>query len=231
MISVLNIDSDVQFSNLLSIYMQSEGGFVLTSAKEGRAGCQLLADQGFDVILLESELQGISGFEVLRAIRRSGDDTPVIMFTARGDNLERYHAIQDEADIYLPKSCRLGELTDCIRRLHENREDWDAHSTHVMPGGMEQGLCLDDTHQSASIHGHSVPLSAEEYRVLATLARRRGQPVSRQALLDAACASGAPATGRLVDHCIGSLRRKLGPDADGQQLIRAVGRLGFTLRD
>ncbi len=230
MISVLNIDSDVQFSTLLSIYMQSEGGFVLTTAEDGQAGCELVADQGFDVILLESQLPGISGLEVLRAIRRSGDDTPVIMFTARGDNLERYSIILDEADMYLPKSCRLGELTDCIRRLHENREDWAGTAGQLPQDAAKEALCLDDIHQCASVCGRKVPLSAEEYRVLATLAARRGQAVSRQSLLDAACACGAPATAALVDRCIGSLRRKLGPDDNGQQVIRAVGGLGFTLR-
>lgn len=230
MISVLSIDSDVQFSTLLSIYLQSEGGFFLTTAKEGQSGRELLADEGFDIILLDSKLEGISGFEVLRAIRRSGDDTPVIMFTARGDNLERYHAIQDEADIYLPKSCRLGELADCIRRLHEDREALDAARASPTPTVNDAQLRLDDTHQSARLSGHTVPLSAEEYRVLAVLAAQRGQTVSRQALLDAACTSGAPATIRVVDRCIGSLRRKLGPDEQGQQLIRAVGELGFILR-
>ncbi|MGB1140082.1 MAG: response regulator transcription factor [Halioglobus sp.] len=230
MISVLSIDSDVQFSTLLSIYLQSEGGFVLTTAEEGRTGCELLADEGFDIILLDSKLEGISGFEVLRAIRRSGDDTPVVMFTARGDNLERYHAIQDEADIYLPKSCRLGELADCIRRLHEDHEEPDDSGAGSTAPVKDAPLRLDDAHQSARFSGHTVPLSAEEYRVLAALAERRGQAVSREALLDAACAAGAPATVRLVDNCIGSLRRKLGPDDQGHQLIRAVGELGFTLR-
>jgi two-component system response regulator CpxR len=230
MISVLSIDSDNQFCTLLSIYMQSEGGFVLTTASEGQAGCELLAEQGFDVILLDAELRGISGFEILRAIRRSGDDTPVIMFTSRGDNLERYHVIQHEADTYLPKSCRLQELTDCIRRLHEAHDAREALATPRPAAISSEELRLDHVHQSASFCGQTVPLTADEYRVLAVLAQRRGQTVTRKTLLEAARASGAPENVRLVDRCIGNLRKKLGPDADGQQLIKAVGSLGFTLR-
>lgn len=230
MISVLSIDSDNQFCTLLTIYLQSEGGFVLTTVDDGQAGCELLAEQGFDVILLDAELQGISGFEILRAIRRSGDDTPVIMFTSRGDNLERYHVIQHEADIYLPKSCRLRELSDCIRRLHEARDGDGLLAPPRATPLASADLRLDHVHQSAIFCGQTVPLSAEEYRILAMLSQRRGQTVTRKALLDAARACGAPTTARLVDRCIGNLRRKLGPDADGQQVIRAVGNLGFTLR-
>lgn len=230
MISVLSIDSDNQFCILLSIYMQSEGGFVLTTANEGQAGCELLAEEGFDVILLDAELRGISGFEILRSIRRSGDDTPVIMFTSRGDNLERYHVIRHEADTYLPKSCRLQELTDCIRRLHEAHDGAEAAAASRVTAYGNEELRLDHVHQSASFCGRTVPLGADEYRVLALLSQRRGQTVTRKALLDAARASGAPGNARLVDRCIGNLRKKLGPDPGGQQRIRAVGGVGFTLR-
>jgi len=223
MISVLSIDSDAQFSLLLSIFMQAEGGFVLSTAREGNAGCDLLADVGFDVILLESELPGTSGFEILRSIRRSGDDTPVIMFTARGDNLDRYRAVQDQADMYLPKSCRLPELTDCIRRLHHAAGDPIKRQAPPTDAGT---LALDKQRQRALYRGRSIPLSPSEYRVLATLAERDGKAVTRD-ILAAAAATGVQAA---VDNCIGSLRRKLGPGPQGEQLIRAVSDRGYTLR-
>ena len=230
MISVLSIDSDTQFSSLLAIYLKSEGGFFLTTAETGQHGCELLADEGFDVVLLDDELREISGFEVLRTVRRSGDDTPVIMFTTRGDNLARYHAIQDEADLQLPKSCRLAELADGIRRLHEDREGpgslYPAGETAVNG----QPLNLNRTHQRARYAGHTIALSAEEYQILAALAGQCGKPVSRTALLHAACTAGESTSMNDVDKCIGRLRRKLGPDDSGHQLIRAVGSMGFTLR-
>ena len=225
MISVLSIDADVAFSRLLSIYLQSEGGFFLNCISDGAQACDLIADQGFDVILLESELPGISGFEILRSIRRCGDLTPVIMFTARGDNLERFRALDDQADMYLPKSARLAELSESIRVLHYGLSSFAPDASHEQ---LPQ-LSLDAARLRAHYRGHLVPLSETEFRVLEVLVRRPGATISRADIAANALSreSGRPLAG--VEQCINSLRKKLGPGTNGRQTIRGAAGKGYTL--
>ena len=113
---ILMVDDDAAFTELVAEYVRGEGDLNITCVHDGQAGVDSTTSSAYDVVVLDVGLPALNGFEVLRQIR-SHSDVPVIMLTARGDDIDRILGLEIGADDYVPKPCNLRELVARIRAI------------------------------------------------------------------------------------------------------------------
>ncbi|MEM6989098.1 MAG: response regulator transcription factor [Myxococcota bacterium] len=167
---------------------------------------QHLAEQTFDVIILDRGMAGQDATEALAAWRKAGLVTPVLMLTAMHEVRDRVEGFEAGADDYLGKPFAMAELMLRVGALARRAND------HVPVHLEEGGLHLDTARREVRRDGVRLVLRAKEYAVLQWLMRRRGRVVTRQALRDACWADDA-AGSNVEESVIAGLRRKLGPPA------------------
>ena len=223
--AVLVIDDDTEFARMLVDYLRAEGGFRIETAHDGVTGAGRAVAEAFDLVVLDVGLPKIDGFEVLRRIRERVE-TPVIMLTARGDDIDRILGLEIGADDYLPKPCNFRELTARIRAiLRRTREPGEhaARGERTVVGDLE----LAAGARAAYVRGAPVPLTGAEFLVLEALVRAAGEIVDRDRISRHALGRRALPHDRSVDAHVSNLRRKLGPLSDGRQRIRSVRGQGY----
>ncbi len=224
-IRVLIVDDDVEFANLVDEFLSAEGGFSVTKRHDGAAGVAAAVSERFDVIVLDVGLPELNGFEVLKQIRQK-IDTPVVMLTARGDDIDRILGLEIGADDYIPKPCNLRELVARIRAIMRrlNRLD-NAESTDdcIVVGDLK----IEPGAQSVFRDDELIPLTGAEYLVLEALVQSAGQVVDKDAIARHALGRRIMPYDRSVDVHIGNLRKKIGPLHDGRQRIKTVRGRGY----
>ncbi len=192
-------------------------------ALDGETALEFASQHGYDVILLDRMLPGISGEEVLRTIRRRGNSTPVLMLTALSALEHRVEGLDAGADDYLPKPFAFSELLARLRALV--RRSPELVSERLTAGDIQ----LDPDRHQVTVGDRSELLSAREYALLGFLIRHAGQVVTRQQILDSVWGAEPDVYSNVVDLYIHYLRRKL--NALGQtKALRTVRGVGYALR-
>jgi DNA-binding response OmpR family regulator len=213
---VLLIDDDARLHELLTRYMGPHD-VIVEHAPDGGAGLAALEAGGFDAVLLDVMMPGMSGLEVLRRIRER-NAVPVLMLTARGDETDRVVGLEMGADDYVPKPFAPRELLARLRAILR-RVSPQVEAQRLSAGG----VVLDVERREVSYEGNAVSLTGLEFDLLTELLRRAGRVVPRHALLEAI---GRGTVGeRTVDVHISSLRKKLSED-----LIETVRGVGYVFR-
>jgi two-component system alkaline phosphatase synthesis response regulator PhoP len=184
-----------------------------------------------DLLLLDLMIPKPDGFEVLRTLRDEAVDVPIIVLTARGEEDDLVRGLRLGADDYITKPFSILELlarVDAVRRrvLTARRGVPDAAEPLLTIGDVQ----IDTAAHAVTRGGQTVSLRPMEYELLLALARRRGQVVSRQELLEAVWGYGHDVVSRTVDTHVRQLRQKLEDDADAPQLILTVRKAGYRLR-
>lgn len=219
---VLVVDDDREFASLMAEYLEAEGTFSVTLAHDGQSGVKIATSSTFDIIVLDVGMPELNGFEALRQIRRVAD-TPVLMLTARGDDIDRILGLEIGADDYVPKPCNLRELAArlraIVRRFHRKAEE--------PAGPVVADLSLQPGSQSVFLDGKPVALTSAEYLVLESLVNAAGQVIDKDDIARYALGRRLQAFDRSVDVHVGNLRKKLGPLADGRQRIKTVRGRGY----
>jgi two-component system OmpR family response regulator len=213
---LLLVEDDTKLVRALTVGLEREG-YAVDAAESGDAALALAADVDYEAIVLDLMLPGIDGFTVCRQLRNEGRWMPVLMLTARTHVTDRIRGLDAGADDYLVKPFDFGELLARLRALLRRGP--------AEPRGI---LAIGDLRIDAAAHlvtraGEEIELTAREFDVLAFLARRPGQVVSRAELLDEIWSDyeGSP---NIIDVYVGYLRKKL-----GRAMIRTVRGLGFVL--
>lgn len=206
-------------------FLSAEGGFEVESRYDGPSGVNAAIGRPFDVIVLDIMMPGMNGLDVLREIRKRVN-TPVIMLTARGDDIDRILGLEIGADDYLSKPCNLRELhariRAMLRRVARGSEEAPAQSA-IIVGDVR----LEPGSQSVYREDERVSVTGAEYLVLEVLARSAGQVVDKDAIARRALGRRNTPYDRSVDTHVSHLRRKLGPSADGLQRIKTVRGRGY----
>jgi two-component system response regulator CpxR len=223
---VLIIDDDMRLAEMLSEYMGPEG-LTLTSIANGAIGLREAQTNEYDLIVLDVMLPGLSGFEVLRQLRESGSDTPILMLTARGDDVDRIVGLEMGADDYLPKPFNprelLARIKAVLRRTIDSAED-DVAELDVGP------LKALLARREAWLGDRPLRLTNAEFVILATLMRCPGDVVSRETLTRTALGRRLLPDDRSLDTHISNLRKKLAQDGgDDAPNIRSVRGSGYVL--
>jgi two-component system response regulator CpxR len=223
---ILLADDDTGLCELLTEFLESEG-FKVESIHDGaKAASKALAER-FSLVILDVMLPGLSGMEVLKEIRRRSQ-VPVLMLTARGDDVDRIVGLELGADDYLPKPFNPRELVARIRAvLRRGRMEGspDSKASVYRVGDM----IIDTAARHVSSSGSRIDLTTVEFDLLETLAQSAGTAMSREILVRNVLKRSFSPFDRSLDVHVSNLRRKIGNYSDGSERIKTVRGIGYIL--
>ena len=215
--TVLVVDDERHIQDLVRLYLEKEGYAVVTAA-DGQEALDRHARHDPDLVVLDLMLPKRDGFEVCREIRKRGD-TPVIMLTARGEDVDAIVGLELGADDYVTKPFNPRALVARVKAILR-RTDVTARGGRPMEVGT---LRIDPRRREATVAGRDLGLRAREFDLLAALARDPGVVLTRDMLLEDVWGTDFPGETRTVDVHVGELRRKLGADGPPIETVRGVG--------
>ena len=223
--AALLIDDDARLGALVAEYL-GRHEIDVTVAGDGERGLSVLRKGRFDVVLLDVMLPGADGFEVCRRLRAAPElaALPVIMLTARGDDVDKIVGLELGADDYLAKPFNPREL---LARIHAvlRRGRRVATRDRFSAGGLE----IDFEAREVTVAGQRQTLTAYEFELLAALARAAGRVLSREQLLDALKGATYETFDRSIDVHISKLRGKLEANPKQPRYIKTVRGAGYVL--
>jgi len=197
-------------------------GHAVDILEDGLEGDQFLADEGADLVILDINLPGQSGLEVLKKLRGRGDRTPVLLLTGRGATRDRVTGLDLGADDYLVKPFEMEELEARIRALLRRRTKETTELVKIGPLAFDRGA------RRVFRDGRAVDLPRRELAVLECLLDRRGQVVSKSVLADHVYGLGAEIEEKVIEIYISRLRKRL---AGHNLQIKTVRGLGYYFDD
>lgn len=237
------IDDDREFCELVRDYL-SAFGYHISLAHTGPAGVDAAIAGGWQALILDVMLPGLNGFEVLKKIRRQSD-VPVLMLTARGDEMDQIAGLEIGADDYLPKGSSTRQLLARLQAITRR-----AAVAAAVPAGVNAGsgsgaggppppmpevvvadLRIQPESRTASLSGRVLTLTPGEFDMLLSLARAKGRVKTRDALLSEIRDREWEVFDRAIDVQISALRRKLGDDPKNPRFIRTVRSAGYMMVD
>ena len=198
-------------------YRLKDDGHSVDALDNGSDAEAFLVQEECDLIILDINLPGQSGLEVLRALRRRGDPRPVILLTARSSTEDRVLGLDSGADDYLAKPFAMDELAARIRAL--SRRGSAPIQSSVEIGQLE--LVLDPLQLISD--GETIDVPRRELTLLAVLARAGGRPVSKDTLLDHLYGTGSGTDDKVIEVYVSRLRRRLAPYGAKIQVARGIG--------
>ncbi len=219
---VLVVDDEPAFTEGLSVALGAEG-FVVDVAGDGEQALAMFESRPFDLVLLDVMLPRISGIDVCRRIRAAGD-TPVIMVSARGSEIDTVVGLEIGADDYVAKPYRVRELVARMRTVLRR-----ASTRRSAAGGRISvgGVVVDRDRREASADGEPLALARKEFEVLALLIENAGRVVTRQTLMDRVWGFDHVGSTKTLDVHVKRLRAKIEADPQDPQRIVTVRRIGY----
>ena len=215
--TILVVDDERHIVDLVRLYLDKEG-FAVVAARDGREALQLAARHDPDLVVLDLMLPEMDGLEVTRELRRTSD-VPILMLTARADDVDRIVGLELGADDYLTKPFNPRELVARVKAILR-RTDVTARGGRPVEVGQ---LRLDPRRREAYVAARRLDLRPREFDLLAALARDPGVVLTRDGLLESVWGTDFPGETRTVDVHIAAVRAKLGEDGPDIETIRGVG--------
>jgi len=225
MARLLLADDDQELCELLAEYLGSEG-FEVDRVHDGEQAVTAVLTGRYDLLILDIMMPKMNGFDALREVRRK-NATPVLMLTARGDDVDRIVGLEMGADDYLPKPCNPRELVARIRAILRRINAFQHE--HV---SQADALVIDDVELRPSSRqvfcgGTSVELTSTEFGVLALLMQHGGEVVSKKQLTEIVLERKLTQYDRSMDMHVSHVRRKLGKTTSGDERIKTVRNAGY----
>ena len=212
---ILIVEDERRLAQTLADLMEAHN-YGADIAYDGEEGLDNALSGIYDVILLDVMLPKRSGYEIVHALRKEGDKTPVLMLTARTEVEDRINGLDSGADYYLTKPFGVMELVSCVKAVLR-RCARPSHVLHL------SGLSLDQDARTVSCDGQRVPLTYKEYELLRLLLSHPGMAFTRDQLMAQVWGTDYCGETRTVDMHIRTLRQKLGPYGSLIQTVRNVG--------
>jgi len=225
--TILVVDDEPKIVELARDYLE-HAGFSVRIASDGPMALRGIGIHRPDLVVLDLGLPGLDGLDVTRAIRRDSN-LPVIMLTARDDEIDKLLGLELGADDYLTKPFSPRELVARVRAVLRRADATQASSAddRIRVGD----LLLDVPRMRTELDGRSIDLTPTEFALLAALARQPGRIFTRSQLLDAVHGVAFESYERAIDTHIKNLRRKLEPDPRRPELLLTVYGVGYRLAD
>ena len=226
---ILIVDDDPRLRDLLRRYL-GENGFNVLVSENGEAMKRLWVREHFDVLILDLMMPGEDGLAILKRLRAEKDMTPVIMLTARGEDVDRILGLELGADDYLCKPFNPRELLARIHAVLRRRPRQDAPGAPSMENEVVKfgDFELDLGTRVLKKNGEIVPLTTGEFAVLKAFARHPRQPLSRDKLMEMARGREYEAFDRSLDVQVSRLRKLLEPDPSKPRYLQTVWGLGYV---
>lgn len=223
---ILLVDDDKGLCELLGEFLESEG-FAVEAVHNGEKAVNRALSERFSLVILDVMLPGLGGIEVLKAIRRQSA-VPVLMLTARGEEVDRIVGLELGADDYLPKPFNPRELVARIRAiLRRGRMESSGEGTAGILRIAD--LVIDPAARHVSINGKTIELTTVEFDLLEALAQSAGTAFSRENLVRQVLKRPFSPFDRSLDVHVSNLRRKIGAYPDGSERIKTVRGVGYIL--
>jgi DNA-binding response OmpR family regulator len=223
---ILLVEDDRTLRQALAFNLSREG-YELLSAGDGETALGIARAQALDLILLDVMLPGMSGIELLRTLRREGRDTPVVILSAKGDEIDRVVGLKVGADDYIAKPFSrpelLARIEAVLRRDRRGPVEPEAVPDTIRIGNIE----IDRGRRELRIRGAPVHVTTKEFELLAYLADHPGRIFTRDQLLTRIWGYDYVGDGRTVDVHVSWLRSKL-RSADGHNYFRTVRGIGYA---
>jgi two-component system response regulator CpxR len=221
---ILVIDDDVELCNLVGEYLEAEG-FRVESVHDGERGLQRALAGEHVLVVLDVMLPGVNGFEVLRRVRNSSR-IPVLLLTARGEDVDRIVGLEIGADDYLPKPFNPREL---VARIHAILRRTRPVEPGAQPGEVLRvgDIELDPATRSVRQAGKPVELTSVEFNLLQVLLGEAGRVVTREHLTDAVLSRKFSPFDRSIDMHVSKVRKKLGDSEGATGHIKTVRGVGY----
>ena len=222
MATILVVDDNVKIVEMLVEYLEA-AGHTTASAFDGSGALERLAERRPDLALLDVMLPGVDGLELTRRFQAEG--VPVILVTARGEEVDRLVGLEIGADDYITKPFSPREVVARVKAVLRRC------SREVVPGAaLTVGdLVIDGERREVTVAGAVVELTRTEFDILTTLASHPGRVYSRLQLLEAASGDAFEGYERTMDAHVKNIRRKLGDDSKNPRYIRTVFGAGYKL--
>lgn len=222
---ILIVDDDAALCELLSERLRTEG-FALEAAHDGEGGLERALSGDYSLVVLDLMLPRLSGLDVLRRLR-SKSKIPVLVLTARGDDVDRIHGLEIGADDYLPKPFNPRELIARVRAILRRTAPGEDVGGALSIGAIR----LEPAAREAWVNGKALELTSVEFTLLEKLLRNAGRIQSRDSLSESALGRMAGAFDRAIDVHVSNLRKKLAEAGEGEWIktVRGSGYI-FAVR-
>lgn len=221
---ILVVDDNPKIVEVLAAYLVSEG-FEVDTAADGDQAIAAAALRRPDLALLDVMLPGVDGIELTRRFQRDYD-LPVILVTARSDEIDRLIGLEVGADDYISKPFSPREVVARVKAVLRRSERTDPEDV----GAIEVGdLLIDRLSRTVTVNGTSVALTRTEFDILATLATHPGRVYTRMQLMESAQGDAFEGYERTIDAHVKNVRRKLGDDPRAPQWVQTVIGVGYKL--
>ena len=221
--TIFIIDDDETFCGLLADYLHGED-FSVICAHNGKDGLARLRDTNADVVILDVMMPGMSGLEVLRNMR-AFTQTPVLMLTARGEEVDRIVGLEMGADDYVAKPCNPREIVARLRAIL--RRTVNGTTVEEVRDIVVDDVRLSSAERAVFLKDQEVELTSTEFDVLEVLIREAGQVVSKDKVSESALHRKLGAFDRSIDMHVSRLRRKLGEHPESGERIKTVRGTGY----
>lgn len=215
--TILVVDDEPNIVALVRLYLEKDG-FTVAEARDGEEALRLHERLDPDLVVLDVMLPRLDGSEVTRAIRRRAD-TPIVMLTARGDDIDRIVGLELGGDDYVVKPFNPRELVARVRAVLR-RSDGARRGERPLEVGT---LRVDPRRREAYVGSRRLDLRAREFDLLAALARDPGAVLTRDGLLESVWGTDFPGETRTVDVHVSALRARLGDDGPPIEAVRGLG--------
>ncbi|MFT7183759.1 MAG: two-component system alkaline phosphatase synthesis response regulator PhoP [Oceanicoccus sp.] len=225
MTTVLIIEDDQKITELLKLYCEQEGYRAITS-ETGPDGLQLAQEANPDVILLDRMLPGMEGLDILRELRKT-HQTPVLILSAKSDEIERVVGLELGADDYISKPFSPKEVMARIKAILRRSQSVQEIQSSIHEGKLE----INPEKMSVKLDGETLTLSALEFKFLHLLASHPGRVYSRDQLMELLYDSKALVYDRTIDAHIKNIRKKLGDNPKTPLYIQSVFGVGYKFKE
>jgi len=223
---ILVIDDDAELCGLVGEYLEPEG-FQIEAVHDGTRGLERALDGDHLLIVLDVMLPGLNGFDLLRRLRVASK-TPVLLLTARGEDVDRIVGLEIGADDYLPKPFNPRELVARIRAILRRTQGGGKAEAGAIPEVIRVGdIELDPATRIVLRDGVPVDLTSVEFNLLHALLRDAGRVVTREHLVDTVLSRKFSPFDRSIDMHVSKVRKKLGDSESGPDHIKTVRGVGY----
>ena len=223
--TVLVVDDEPKIVQLARDYLE-HAGFEVIAAADGRSAIQAIRTRRPDLVVLDLGLPELDGLDVTRTVRAEGA-TPIVMLTARDDELDKLLGLELGADDYITKPFSPRELVARVRAVLRRTERAAEPADTIAVGDLE----LDVPRMRTSVGGRPVQLTPTEFSLLATMARQPGRIFTRSQLLDAVRGVAFESYERAIDTHVKNIRRKIEPDPRAPRYVLTVYGVGYRVAE
>jgi DNA-binding response OmpR family regulator len=233
---ILVIEDDPSISLGLRMNLSAEG-YEVGIAEDGRAGLELAMAEAWDAIILDLMLPRLNGFEVVRHMRSLGNDTPVLMLSAKNAESDKVMGLELGAEDYITKPFGIAEVLARIKVALRRRPPASVAQPAAAPvvapvtGYRFGDVVMDPSSREVRRDGALVELTATEFDILETLVLARGSVLSRQQIFERVWGPNHHGTPRTIDNFVAQLRQKLEPDPAAPKHLVTVRGIGYRFVD